>query len=125
MGDEGTAGAATTHLHRPPSASPREQRYRSPSHGCQHPAHLYDSPHTHTHGLLMLRCARVVVEDLNFYAEVFMEFLDGTINLLFKLLVGLKSIDSKLQVLNVISSLITQMEERVRPPLLLLFPHSI
>jgi hypothetical protein len=66
-----------------------------------------------------------VVEDLNFYAEVFMEFLDGTINLLFKLLVDLKSIDSKLQVLNVISSLITQMEERVRnlyffPPLLLL-----
>jgi hypothetical protein len=48
-----------------------------------------------------------------------MEFLDGTINLLFKLLVDLKSIDSKLQVLNVISSLITQMEERVRTPLFL------
>lgn len=54
-----------------------------------------------------------MIEDLQFKAEDFLEFLDGAINLLFKLLVDLKSIDSKLQVINVLSSLISQMEERV------------
>ncbi len=60
-----------------------------------------------------LQLIHIVTDDLNFYASEFVEYLDSVINLVFKLLIDLREVDSKLQILNVVSTLISQMEEKV------------
>jgi hypothetical protein len=54
-----------------------------------------------------------VIDDVNFYVEPFLEYLDQMIRALFKLLGDVEECDTKLQILNIVGILIQQLEEKV------------
>jgi hypothetical protein len=54
-----------------------------------------------------------VIDDVDFSVEVFVEFLEPTLQLLFTLLTQVQECDAKLQVLDVVAVVISQLDVKV------------
>ena len=63
--------------------------------------------------LTAAKSLKSLIDDVDFSVEVFIEFLEPTLQVLFKLLSQVQECDAKLQVLDVVAVVISQLESKV------------
>lgn len=65
--------------------------------------------------LASCRSLRTLIDDVHFYEEDFVDFVDPSLQLLFQMMQSAKEFDSQLQILNLVSLIIDRLGERIVP----------